>query len=68
MELARTIAVKKSVQDQINALNDLKEDIVTGKQKRLAELQDKLYDLDTDYAVTIEKIKKKKSDAAKKDD
>ena len=30
------------------------------EQKRLAELQDKLYDLDTDYAVTIEKIKKKK--------
>ena len=70
LELAKTIAVKKSVQDQINALNDLKEvndELSDEEQKRLAELQDKLYDLDTDYAVTIEKIKKKKSDAAKKD-
>ena len=61
--------MRNTQQDQINALNDLKEvngELSDEEQKRLAELQDKLYDLDTDYAVTIEKIKKKKSDAAQK--
>ena len=59
LELAKTIAVKKSVQDQINALNDLKEvngELSDEEQKRLAELQDKLYDLDTDYAGTLENL------------